>query len=177
MCIRDSHEIETMLPTMLAAKRIIQKKHPGITWHLRIAPGLDANFIRAHCEEDIRLDTELPRADLAIVKSGTSSFEMAVLGIPEIICYSTSGLNYLIAKTFVKVDHIGMPNIILARPAVPELIQEALTSEAIAREAFHLIEDKERFIRMQEDFRELRSRLGTNKPSERVAAWIQDMIA
>ncbi len=170
------HEIRTILPIMCEAKAIVQKRHPEMVWHLRVAPGIDPLDIRSMADGDIRFSTELPAADLAVVKSGTSSFEMAVLGIPEVICYRTTNLNYRLARTFVKVDYIGMPNIILGRAAVPELIQDGLTGEALAGEILTLIDDERRYHEMQSAFEEMRARLGTSHPSRGVAAWIQSLI-
>lgn len=170
------HEIETILPSMLGAKRIVQKTHPEIAWHLRVAPGLDRQMIGAMAGSDVTLTTEMPPSDLAVVKSGTSSFEMAVMGVPEVICYRTSAFNYRIAKAFVKVDHIGMPNIILGRYAVPEIIQDELTPENLAKEIVCLIEDERGYHEMQSVFAEMRERLGNSSPSEGVASWIQSMM-
>jgi lipid-A-disaccharide synthase len=169
------HEIETILPVMCEAKRLVQEKHQGLAWHLRMAPGLDQGLFEAMADRDILLSHDLPRADLAVVKSGTSSFEMAVCGVPEVICYKTSPLNYGLAKAFVNVDHIGMPNIILGTRAAPELIQEGFTAEALASELCRLIEDERRFGRMQADFARLRALLGHDAPSEGVAKWIREL--
>ncbi len=170
------HEIETILSSMLGAKRIVQERHPGISWYLRVAPGLDERRIEGLAGSDVVLTSGMPPSDLAVVKSGTSSFEMAVMGVPEVICYRTSTFNYRIAKAFVTVDHIGMPNIILGRYAVPEVIQDDLTPENLAHEILGLIEDRNRYHEMQSAFAEMRERLGRLNPSQGVATWIQSMM-
>lgn len=170
------HEIETILPSMLEAKRIVQKRHPDIAWRLRAAPGLDRRAIEFMAGSDVLVTSEMPPSDLAVVKSGTSSFEMAVMGVPEVICYKTSAFNYRIAKAFVTVEHIGMPNIILGRCAVPELIQDSLTPGNLSEEILKLIEDEDRYHKMQCAFSEMRERLGSSSPSQGVASWIQSMM-
>ena len=55
------------------------------------------------------LTREIPEVDLAMVKSGTSTLEMALRGVPEVICYRTSLVNYLLAKAFVRVKISGCP--------------------------------------------------------------------
>ncbi len=171
------HEVETILPSMIDAKRIIERRHPDIRWSLRLAPGLDRKRVQSLAGSDINLSSDFTAADLALVKSGTSSFEMAVAGIPEVICYRTSALNYLLARIFVQVDNIGMPNIILGRPAVPELIQHALTGEGLAGECLALMENEGLYRRMQKDFEEMRALLGAGNPSQEVAEWIRSMIS
>ncbi len=169
------HEIRTILPVMIEAKRIVQNRHPDITWHLPVAAGIDPAAVRSLADPDVELHSSLPAADLAVVKSGTSSFEMALKGIPEVICYRTSSLNYRLARAFVRIDHIGMPNIILGRRAVPELIQNELTPERLAREVLEIIEDRQRYDRMRQSFGEMRRMLGDASPSKGVATWIADM--
>ncbi len=170
------HEIELILPAMLGAKRIIQGRHPDITWQLPVAPGLEEGVLAGMVDRDIALSRGLAEADLALVKSGTSSFEMAILGIPEIICYKTSWLNYRLARAFVQVENIGMPNIILGEDIVPELIQEHLTAETLAGEALDLIGDRGRHERLMAAFARIRETMGSPKASQGVAHWIETMI-
>jgi lipid-A-disaccharide synthase len=68
-----------------------------------------------------------------------------------------------------------MPNIILGRRAVPELIQDELTPERLAREVLEIIEDRQRYERMRQSFDEMRRMLGDASPSKGVATWIADM--
>jgi len=65
------------------------------------------------------LTSSMVQADLAMVKSGTASFETAMYGIPEVICYATSPMNYYLARFFVRMRHIGMPNIVARKQIAP----------------------------------------------------------
>jgi lipid-A-disaccharide synthase len=170
------HEIKRILPIMLGAKRIVQGRYPDITWHLPVAPGLDANVLREMADSDVIISDRLTRVDLAMVKSGTSSFEMAILGIPEIICYKTSTFNYLLARAFVKVENIGMPNIILGKTVVEELIQNNFTQENLARTLMGFIEDKTRHDVLLDAYSRIRDTMGSLKASQGVAHWIDRMI-
>jgi lipid-A-disaccharide synthase len=170
------HEIKRLLPIMLGAKRIVQERYPDITWHLPVAPGLDATILKEMADTDVVVSDTLSRVDLAMVKSGTSSFEMAILGIPEIICYETSTFNYLLARAFVKLEHIGMPNIILGKTVVEELIQDNLTEESLARALMGIIEDKARHDVLLDAYSKIRDIMGSLKTSQGVAHWIHSMI-
>ena len=82
---------------------------------------------------------------IAIVKSGTTSLEAGILGIPMIVCYKTSFLNYIIGKTLIKTDvieSIALPNIVLNRKVVPELIQNDFTKEKILSEVERYLLDE-----------------------------------
>ncbi len=170
------HEIAAILPVMMDAKRLISKKHPDITWHLPVARGLDASRIGHMADPEVRLVDSLPEVDLAMVKSGTSSLEMALRGVPEVVCYRTSPINYLLAKTWVKVEHIAMPNIISGRAIVPELIQHHFTGEELARTLNRYIDDQGLFEAVQGDYMGMRRLLGEKIASAQVASWVQEML-
>ncbi|MEO8604319.1 MAG: lipid-A-disaccharide synthase [bacterium] len=71
-------------------------------------------------------------ADAAVVASGTATLETALLGCPMVISYKVSPLTFWIARRLVDVEFIGMPNIILERAVLPELLQEGVTPAAVA---------------------------------------------
>jgi lipid-A-disaccharide synthase len=77
--------------------------------------------------------TELLRAaDLAVVASGTATLEAAAIGVPQVIVYRTGWLNYQIARRLVRVDSIGLANLVVREKAAPELIQDRASGPLIA---------------------------------------------
>ena len=68
---------------------------------------------------------------VAIVTSGTASLEAAALGSLPIICYKTNVLNYAILSRMIKTPFIGLPNLLLQKHLFPELVQHALTADAV----------------------------------------------
>jgi lipid-A-disaccharide synthase len=169
-------EIVRMLPAMLGAKSIIAKRYRNIQWYLPVAKGLDSAFIRERVDNDVTLTESMPQADLAMVKSGTATFELALQGVPEVICYETSLINYLLAKAFIKVDYIGMPNIVAGKTVVPELIQDAFTAENLAFSLMRYLDDKTLYMDTRSAFIELRSALGAKAASIEVAQWVSDLL-
>ena len=93
------------------------------TMSLPVIAGIDVRFDQTH---DL-----LRRAQFAWIASGTATLEAALLGTPHALAYRTSGLTYFLAKQFVKVKFIGLPNLLLDREVVPELIQEGLHAKAL----------------------------------------------
>jgi len=170
------HEVATILPVMMEAKRDIEKNHHGLTWHLPVAKGLDINAIRGMVDKDVSLEASLPDVDLAMVKSGTSSLEMAFQGVPEVICYKTSFINYFLARAWVKIDHIGMPNIIAGKPIVPELIQGHFTAQDLARTMGRYFDDEGLFKTTQRSYHEMRQLFGDKRASIQVAAWAKGLL-
>ena len=117
--------------------------------------GIDVRFGQTH---DL-----LSRAQFAWVTSGTATLEAALLGTPHALVYRTSALTYFLAKQFVKVKFIGLPNLLLGREVVPELIQDALKPSSLLE-----LSNLDRSAQ-QRDFDELRSVLGGSGASARMA--------
>lgn len=83
----------------------------------------------------------LGQARAALVTSGTATLETALFGVPEVVCYATSALSYWISRMVIKVKYISLVNLIVGREVVPELIQDALTSERLLAELQPLLTD------------------------------------
>jgi lipid-A-disaccharide synthase len=70
-------------------------------------------------------------SEFSVVTSGTATLESAILGCPPIICYKTNFLNYAIISRMLKVDNIGLPNLLLQKRYFSELLQNECTKESI----------------------------------------------
>lgn len=115
-------------------------------------------------------------ADLVLVASGSASLETALLGRPMVICYRLSSVSYMVARALVRVPFIGMPNLILDKSAVPELIQNDVTPERIAQEANAILDDPGRAAEIEADLRRVRDRLGSPGAAGRAAQIAADML-
>ena len=107
-------------------------------------------------------------ADAGIITSGTATLEAALAGLPIAIAYRGNRLNIALARRLVKIDNIGLPNIILGRIAFRELIQEDCTPETVADMAASLLDGAEREAALAA-CRAVREALGREHVSERVA--------
>ena len=81
-------------------------------------------------------------SSVAVVTSGTATLETALLNIPQIVVYKTDWLFYTLAKMVIKIKYISLVNIILDKPAVPELIQNEFYSKNIQTWLLKLIDKK-----------------------------------
>lgn len=68
----------------------------------------------------------------ALAASGTVALELAVAGVPSVIAYRLHPLTAALARRLVKVRYVNLVNILLNRPAVPELLQENCEPEKLA---------------------------------------------
>ena len=115
-------------------------------------------------------------ADLVLLSSGTATLETALLGTPMVVAYRLSPVSFAIAKRLVQVDHIAMPNLILERRAVPELVQDEVTVERMAAEARAILEDPRRAGEMREDLALVREKLGRPGAAARAAEIAVEML-
>jgi lipid-A-disaccharide synthase len=116
-------------------------------------------------------------ADLVWTASGTATLEIALLGKPMIIVYRVSWLTYLLARLLVRVDHIGMVNLIAGERLMPELIQGEFNAGRIVVETQILLDDAPRRATISIKLSKLRERLGKPGAAERVADLAFGMMA
>jgi lipid-A-disaccharide synthase len=117
---------------------------------------------------------------LAITASGIISLEVALAGLPAISIYRTGALAGLLAGRLTRVPHVNMVNLILGRPAVPELLQEDCRADRIAAAAVRLIADEALRRDQQTALAEAVGRLrgdDERPPSQRAAARILELLA
>lgn len=170
-------EVQRILPPMLAATRFF----PQYRFVVAAASSLPSGFYRSFMAdypdvaiEQGRTHALLRACDAALVKSGTSTLETALLGVPQVVCYAGNPISYAIAKRLIKVRYISLVNLILDRPLVQELIQHDLTPEAIRR-ALEAILDPAKAAELRRGYAELRTVLGAGGASARAAECIRGM--
>tara|TARA_B100001109_G_scaffold30687_1_gene24145 strand:- start:10293 stop:11414 length:1122 start_codon:yes stop_codon:yes gene_type:complete len=94
--------------------------------------------------EEKAMQDFLSISDIAIVTSGTATLESAILGCSPIICYKTGFINYSIISRMLRVDNIGLPNLLLGKKYFNELLQDNCTQETIHKsfnETLSLVKD------------------------------------
>jgi lipid-A-disaccharide synthase len=101
--------------------------------------------------------------------SGTATLETALIRKPMIVVYRVSWITYLLGRLLVRVDHIGMVNLIAGERLMPELLQSEVTAERLAAESRVMLDDAGVRSRISEKLSALRDRLGSSGAAERVA--------
>ncbi|MCB4790748.1 MAG: lipid-A-disaccharide synthase [Elusimicrobia bacterium] len=119
---------------------------------------------------------ERKKLTLALSVSGTVSLENALLGVPMIVFYKLSQLNYLIARMVANVKYITMVNILEEKEVVPEFIQNEATPQNIAGAAINLLRNTEKLDYLKKKLISFRSRLGQNYVSIRAAKIILGIV-
>ena len=112
-------------------------------------------------------------ADAAIINSGTASLEAALIGTPQVVCWSTSRLTYWAADKVLRVlDHvkyISLGNLCIDRLAFRELIQDDFNVDEVTSEVKRLLTDEGCRAQMLADYEQIRRSLGGSGASRAVA--------
>jgi lipid-A-disaccharide synthase len=151
-------EIRKKLPIMLETA----DRFPSYRFLIAQAPSMDTsvytNLIGTRSNVELVQDKTyklLMQSHAALVTSGTATLETALFGVPEVVCYKGSALSYAIARRVIKVRYISLVNLILDKPAVTELIQDALTPDNLERELTSILLEESRKKQLQADFTHL----------------------
>ncbi|HAD13864.1 MAG TPA: lipid-A-disaccharide synthase, partial [Saprospirales bacterium] len=171
-------EVSRILPVMLEATLAF----PNHRFVVAGASSLPESYYQDYLKDFPSVSLEkgntysiLQRSVAALVKSGTSTLETALLDVPQVVCYAGNPISYQIAKRLVKVKYISLVNLIVDRPLVRELIQHELTPEN-ATTALQDILQPEKAAEIKAGYAELRHQLGDGGASQRAARVILDSL-
>jgi lipid-A-disaccharide synthase len=173
-----AQEIKRHLGDFLAVARELEARRPGLTVVMSVAPtiALRDDEVPVPLIRSASFDV-LRAADVALCKSGTTTLEAAVAGTPCAIVYRTSAVSYAIAKRLVKIEHIGLLNIVAGRTVAPEFVQDAFQPLAVADALEPLFDAASPARRaMLDGLADVRARLGTPGASARVAEMAAGMV-
>ena len=136
-------EIEKKLPVMLEAVSNYTKEFNIVIAGMRNFKDL---YVKITSNSNIKViykDTYnlLNNSSRALVTSGTATLETAFFNVPQIVCYKTSWLSYVIAKTLVKIKYVSLVNLIMNKEVVKELIQNDLSIFKLTKELNKLNDD------------------------------------
>lgn len=173
-------EIRRNLPVMLAAASQLHRKNPDFAFVVSAAPGMDTGIVESYIHPyrkamEIQVASGevgilLSRATLVIAASGTVTLETAIFGVPMVIVYRVSPVSYALGRALIRVDHIGLANIIAEKRVVPELLQQAANPANIARTVEGIVCNPDLLKETREQLRMVRERLGGPGASEKTAA-------
>jgi lipid-A-disaccharide synthase len=175
-------ELRRILPTLVEAALLMRASVRDIQFVLARAPGLgDELFspiqrLPGTVIVEGETDAALGAADVALTASGTATVQAALLNTPMVVVYRVSPLEYRVGRRFVKVNTFAMVNLIAGQTIVPELIQDAFTAEAVAREAMSILTDSARASGIRMALAGVRQKLGGPGASRRAAEAVLEVM-
>ena len=179
------HEIERLLPPLLASAYLLQKEIPDLQFVIPLAPGISRTILSSQMKnisfpvrvvEGFTYDV-MNLSELLIMASGTATLEGAILGKPMIIIYKVSVPSYWVGRALIRgVDHIGLVNLVAEKEIAPELIQKDVNPERNADEAFRILRDPILSRKMAESMGEVRHKLGEPGAAQRAAQIVASLL-
>ena len=172
-------EIKALLPELVSTVILMRKSDPQIQFSLSLANG----HLKSWVENKIfGLDIDLSvgdahnkirTSDLVIVASGTATLEVALLAVPMIVIYKLSAVSYQIVRHLLNTKFISLPNAILGKEVVPELIQEKVNGQNIANLAMNFVmSDNAKIVSELEQIHELLNQNSSVKSAEAVMEFL-----
>jgi lipid-A-disaccharide synthase len=168
-------EVKFMLPEMIKAIGMLKESIPIRTFLLKAytvdTQSINESIIQSGETIQIVDQTQghdlINCSDLVITTCGTSNLEIAMIGVPFVVCYRVHPLSYLLGIHFVKIKQYSIVNILAQEIAVPELIQKNFKSDKIVKESLNILKNKEVRKKMLEKFSEIKKLLQQeHNPSE-----------
>ncbi len=167
-------EVNSIFPDVIKAAEKIAS-----VYNLQIVVGCSSNFdeslfynltgsknfivIKDHAYDLMK------HAKFGIIKSGTSTLEAGIFTLPMVIVYKTSGITYHILKRLIKLNKIGLVNIVAGNDVVPELIQSDLNEENVFESVSAILNNVERYNKIKEELKKIKNKLGQPGASRKAA--------
>jgi len=176
-----NHEVERIFPAVIEAALKLSKEF-NLQTVVAGASGIDEKLFNKISEpNEYRVikdhNYELMKySKFGIIKSGTSTLEAGLFGLPMVIVYKTSLLTYYIGKNLVNLKNIGMANIISGEDIVPELIQDKVNPESIYNEAKKILDNNSLYISVRASLLEINKKLGEKGAVRKTAESIYSLI-
>ncbi|MBM2815503.1 MAG: Lipid-A-disaccharide synthase [Ignavibacteria bacterium] len=111
-----------------------------------------------------------------IVKTGTSTLEATLCGMPFVMVYKTSAITNFFGKHLIKLENISLTNILAKKKVVQELIQNEASPELISKEIKKMLSNQNYALEMQNEFKKIRKSLGEKGASVRAAEFIASQL-
>lgn len=134
-------ETRRLLPVFKDTVRLLHADIPNLVPVIAAAAGI-TDSVAAHVSDwpvkpiivrdiDTRYDA-FAAAKAALTKSGTSTLELAMAGVPMAVTYRVNPLSAAIGRRLIKVPHVAMINLLAKHALVPELLQENCRPDLLA---------------------------------------------
>lgn len=180
-------EVARLFPLLLEVAEQLTRARPDLRFEVAAASeelattitetisqsGLPAEFFRVTTGEATSL---MQRAFTGAVASGTATLEAAYFRLPFVLVYKVSWVTYFAGRLLIKVQHLGMPNVLANKEVVPEFVQHRASASAVAGALEQLLSEGEKRQRMIAEFEQLTAQLGEGGASDQAAQAILQEI-
>jgi lipid-A-disaccharide synthase len=167
-------EISKLFPVMVEAARRMHNENSALRFEAPAATEtlaklmqniidkgkLSGEFIQVTSRADGGSHKLMQKAHCGVIASGTATLEAAWYGLPYCLVYKIALPTYLLGKMLVKIDHIGLVNILAGKKVVDEFIQSEADPVNIKEALHRFITDPEHTATVKAEMAEAVSQLG-----------------
>jgi len=182
------NEVRRLLPVFEGAVKLLTRERPDLVIAVATVEAVREQVtaaVRAWPRPGIVVTDPAEKYDAfaasraAIAKSGTVTLELALAGVPMVVCYKMSAITAFLARRLVRVDYASLVNLLAERAVSPELLLDACTPTGIAEKVAPLLDDGAVRAAQLAGFETVAGRLGGRSPtpSERAAEVVLEAIA
>jgi len=179
-----ANEIKRMLPVMLTASEKLQADLPDIQFILPQADSISDDLLEDYMSQSPIKITVIKNqpydviqcCDVVMTTSGTATLEIALLTVPMVITYKLATFTYWLGRWLVNTPFIGLPNIVLGKGIVKELIQHEATPDNLAAEVKRILMDKTYADEMRANLNQVKKQLGQGGGSKNMAELALEML-
>ena len=182
------HEISRLLPVLVQSISEIQKKYPEYQCVIPVAPNLDKQLFEdsalpaaCHLIQQGAIEA-LVASDAAVIASGTSTLQAALLETPMVVVYKLSPITFFVGKLIIKVRYIGLVNLLLEKSVqddtglrIKELLQDYASAANIFSELCNIIDNGIYRAEMLSQLSKIRGLYKGKRASARVAEMVLEL--
>lgn len=178
-------EVKNLLKLFLDSARLIKEKNPNVQFMIAQAPTIKDELIQPILNSYTDLDIKVLKnrnydllavSDALILASGTVALEAAIYETPMIISYRGPLYLYLVYRLVRCIKRVCLPNIIMDKDIVPELIQYDATPKLVSENILKLLQDENFKNEMINSLKNVKQMLKTSGAAVNVAKIIVNNI-
>lgn len=175
-------EVKNLLKTFIKAADIIKNALPETQFVIALAPNLKKKVIEQFLPSDCNIQiiqnenyALLEMSDSLILASGTVALEAALYKTPMLISYKGPQILYLIYLLVRCIKQVSLPNIIMQKDIIKELIQQNSNAGMVAEETIKILTDNLYKNEMIENLSKVENRLTDLIPAKNVAIGLNNL--
>lgn len=174
-------EIIKHLPLLTKTALEFHKTNPNYKIYFAKGNSIDLQLFNSlKCYDFIEISNStkdlMLTSKAGIIKTGTSTLEAALSGLPFSMYYITSLISYQLGKRLINLEHISLPNILLKKSLINEFIQSDAKPELLVSDLNKILNNTSLYQDIQDKFYEIRKMLGQSGAAKNAASIIANSI-
>lgn len=175
-------ELHNLMKTFLKSAALIAQKRDDVQFVIAQAGSLKDDVFKKYLGKTnikvIKNDNYslLSVSDALMLASGTVALEAALYTTPMIISYKGPWIAYLVYRLVRCINRVCLPNIIMDKDIVPELLQKDSNPQVISKALLKILEDDEYRQLMKDDLSKVKAILSRHESAKEVAQVISSAL-